>query len=280
MTIISDQKKVEKIVTQSGSSFYWGMKLLEKNQKRAMFSIYSFCRIVDDIADSNLKKKEKLKELQKWIKKIDLIYKSNPVDSLSRELYFTVKKFKLEKRDFISIIQGMKMDINEIIVYPSMKKLESYCDKVAGAVGCLAVCIFGLEGENKRKYAFALGRAFQFTNILRDLKEDSLRNRSYIPMELIKKYNLQKSKPEEILINSKVVSLCNNMRLMTKTYYNAADKLSLKFKKKNLKGPRIMQAMYFAIFKKICKSDWNISKKVKLSKIEKFLLILKIIIRG
>ncbi len=280
MTIISDQKKVEKIVIQSGSSFYWGMKLLEKNQKRAMFSIYSFCRIVDDIADSNLKKKEKLKELQKWIKKIDLIYKSKPVDSLSRELYFTVKKFKLEKKDFISIIQGMKMDINEIIVYPSMKKLESYCDKVAGAVGCLAVCIFGLEGENKRKYAFTLGRAFQFTNILRDLKEDSLRNRSYIPMELIKKYNLQKTKPEEILINSKVVSLCDNMRLMTKNYYNAADKLSLKFEKKNLKGPRIMKAMYFAIFKKICKSDWNISKKVKLSKIEKFILILKIIIRG
>ena len=139
---------------------------------------------------------------------------------------------------------------------------------------------FGLEGENKRKYAFALGRAFQFTNILRDLKEDSLRNRSYIPMELIKKYNLQKTKPEEILINSKVVSLCDNMRLMTKNYYNAADKLSLKFEKKNLKGPRIMKAMYFAIFKKICKSDWNISKKVKLSKIEKFILILKIIIRG
>ena len=114
----------------------------------------------------------------------------------------------------------MEMDINEIIVYPSMKKLELYCDKVAGAVGCLSVCIFGLNEENKRKYAFTLGRAFQFTNILRDLKEDSLRNRSYIPMELIKKYNLQKAKPDEILKNSKLVSLCNNMRLITQNYYN------------------------------------------------------------
>ena len=53
----SDQIKIERIVKNSASSFYWGMKSLSKEKKRAMFSIYAFCRIVDDIADSNLKKK-------------------------------------------------------------------------------------------------------------------------------------------------------------------------------------------------------------------------------
>ena len=61
MSIYSDQEKVRKIILNSGSSFYWGMNILNKREKRAMFSIYSFCRIVDDIADSDLAKSKKLK---------------------------------------------------------------------------------------------------------------------------------------------------------------------------------------------------------------------------
>ena len=56
MSVISDQEKVRKIILNSGSSFYWGMNILDKPKKRAMFSIYSFCRVVDYIADSNLQK--------------------------------------------------------------------------------------------------------------------------------------------------------------------------------------------------------------------------------
>ena len=48
---VDDQIEVKKIVKKSGSSFFWGMNVLDSERKRAMFSIYAFCRIVDDIAD-------------------------------------------------------------------------------------------------------------------------------------------------------------------------------------------------------------------------------------
>ena len=64
-----DQLNVENIVKKSGSSFYWGMKLLPETQKRAMFSVYAFCRVVDDIADNSGTIKSKKTKLNDWKKK-------------------------------------------------------------------------------------------------------------------------------------------------------------------------------------------------------------------
>ncbi len=70
-----DQLNVENIVKRSGSSFYWGMKLLPEFKKRAMFSVYAFCRVVDDIADNSGTIKSKKIKLNDWKKKINSIYK-------------------------------------------------------------------------------------------------------------------------------------------------------------------------------------------------------------
>ena len=69
-----DQQNVENIVKKSGSSFFWGMKLLPKIKKRAMFSVYAFCRVVDDIADNSGKIKSKKIKLNSWKKKINNLY--------------------------------------------------------------------------------------------------------------------------------------------------------------------------------------------------------------
>ena len=105
----ADQYFIEENVRKSGTSFFWGMKRLPKEQKRAMFALYAFCREVDDIADEkNLKKKNKLNQISVWEKKINSIFKERKFkDSLSKELLEAVKKFDLNKSDFISIIKGM-----------------------------------------------------------------------------------------------------------------------------------------------------------------------------
>ena len=64
-----DQLNVENIVKNSGSSFYWGMKLLPEIEKRAMFSVYAFCRVVDDIADNYGTVNSKKIKLNNWKKK-------------------------------------------------------------------------------------------------------------------------------------------------------------------------------------------------------------------
>ena len=93
---VEDQKKINQIVRASGTSFYWGMKILNKERRRAMFTIYAFCRIVDDIADNNQKKIIKLSQLKAWKSKINKIYKNLPSDSITRELLKSKNKFYLK----------------------------------------------------------------------------------------------------------------------------------------------------------------------------------------
>ena len=82
----ADQYFIEENVRKSGTSFFWGMKRLPKEQQRAMFALYAFCREVDDIADEkNLKKKNKLNQISVWEKKINSIFKERKFkDSLSK----------------------------------------------------------------------------------------------------------------------------------------------------------------------------------------------------
>ena len=75
---VDDQIEVKKIVKKSGSSFFWGMNILDSERKRAMFSIYAFCRIVDDIADEIKNKRLKIEKLKSWKKKInDILSQKN-----------------------------------------------------------------------------------------------------------------------------------------------------------------------------------------------------------
>ncbi len=275
MTEKSDQNKVKQIVLSSGTSFYWGMNLLKNEQRRAMFSIYSFCRMVDDIADSKLNKNLKLKRLKEWKKKIHDLYKKISDGFLERELKYSISKYKLKKIDFLDIIEGMEMDINKKIVYPSRKNLELYCDKVAGAVGCLSMDVFEIRTRDSRKYAKLLGRAFQLTNILRDIHEDSLIGRCYIPRELIRKYININTNPKVLIEESKFKSVCKDLIDETERYYFLAGEISKKFDQTKLKAPKLMKAMYKEIFKKICSENWNMRKRVRLSKIEKIKIILK-----
>ena len=108
---LDDTLQVEKNVKQSGSSFYWGMKLLPKEKRRGMFAIYAFCREVDDIAD-DLKNSQiiKKKKLNQWKKDIGRIFKSSSLDnSLKRELNYSIIKFKLENK--FNLINGVYQEL-------------------------------------------------------------------------------------------------------------------------------------------------------------------------
>ena len=276
-----DQKNIKKTVLKSGSSFFWGMNILEKKRRRAIFAVYAFCRTVDDIADSNKSKKEKLLSLKIWRKQIKDVYKNLTFDSLTRELLFSINEFNLKKNDFFEIINGMEMDVRKKIVYPNLKELEKYCDKVAGAVGCLSINIFGISNIREgRKYAIYLGRALQFTNILRDVKEDSVRGRCYLYKELLIEKKLDQVSPTELINRSEIDTICREFLIKTKTYYLMADKKSVSLERNKLLAAEIMKAMYEKLCKKMCRSRWSVKQKVKLNLYEKFVILLFKFMKG
>ena len=277
----TDQYYIEKNVKKSGTSFFWGMKRLPKEQKRAMFALYAFCREIDDIADEkNLEKKVKLKQISIWEKKINLIFKEKQLnDSLSKELFEAVRKFGLKKSNFISIIQGMKMDIIEDIKFPSKKKFDLYCDRVAVAVGYISINIFGINSSEGRNYALNLGRAFQITNIVRDFKEDANRSRCYVPINYLKKYKIKKNLKD--LCNSSELNLILQELLEeANSYFSKSNKISLKLDSKKIIASETMKFFYETIHQKMYKKKIDLDKKIKLNFFEKLKIFIKIIIRG
>ncbi|MBV8919887.1 squalene/phytoene synthase family protein, partial [Bradyrhizobium sp.] len=170
--------------TASGSSFYAAMRILPREQREAMFQIYSFCRQVDDIADSDGPREARLAALQQWRDDIDALYQGRAPARL-RDYAATVKKFGLRREDFLAIIDGMEMDVPADIRAPDMATLDLYCDRVASAVGRLSVRVFGMPEEDGLLLAHHLGRALQLTNILRDIDEDAGLGRLYLPREAL-----------------------------------------------------------------------------------------------
>jgi len=146
--------------TASGSSFYAAMRILPRDQREAMFQIYSFCRQVDDIADSDGPRPERLAALQQWRDDIDALYQGHPPSRL-QDYAASVKRFGLKREDFLAIVDGMEMDVPQDIRAPDLATLDLYCDRVASAVGRLSVRVFGLPEGDGISLAHHLGRALQ-----------------------------------------------------------------------------------------------------------------------
>ena len=274
------QLNVENVVRKSGSSFYWGMKLLPKIEKRAMFSVYAFCRIVDDIADNSGTIKSKKIKLYNWKKKINGLYhkKKKINGSILKELKTSIENFNLEKKDLISIIDGMLMDVKKKIQFPSTSELELYCKRVAVAVGYLSIKIFGLNDHKAKKYAYSLGMAFQLTNIVRDFKEDLEIGRCYIPHVKLKKYGIT-SNISNLEKTSKIQEVLQEILRDADDFFKKADELSINLDQKKIVASELMKEFYKKIHKKMFKKKINIKKKVKLHFFDKTLILFNFILR-
>ena len=275
---VDDQIEVKKIVKKSGSSFFWGMNILDSERKRAMFSIYAFCRIVDDIADEIKNKRLKIEKLKTWKKKINNIFESKKVKScIEKELKIAVEKFKLERLDFYAIIDGMMMDAKSDIKFPKKKNLELYCDRVAVAVGYLSIRIFGLS-EKEKKYAFYLGRAFQLTNIVRDFYEDLKRGRCYIASEYLSIYGVKKD-IKTIMHDPKLQNILQDILHEANVFFEKSNIEAKKISKKQIIASEIMKTFYKAIHTKMFKKKINIEKKIKLNYFQKIYILFSFAVR-
>src|ERR1051325_9010028 len=118
----------------SGSSFYAGMRVLPKAQREAMYAVYGFCRIVDDIADDQTRPiAEQRRELQAWRDDLEALY-AGGAPRRAATLVEPVARYSLAKADFLAVVAGMEMDL-EGVRAPDLATLDLYIDRVAVAVG-------------------------------------------------------------------------------------------------------------------------------------------------
>jgi phytoene synthase len=232
--------------TASGSSFYAAMRILPREQREAMFQIYSFCRQVDDIADSTGPRAERLAALQQWRDDIDALYRGSPPPRL-RDYVASVRKFGLQREDFLAIIDGMEMDVPQEIRAPDSATLDLYCDRVASAVGRLSVRVFGLETDDGILLAHHLGRALQLTNILRDIDEDAGIGRLYLPREELQKAGITSTDPLKVAADPALPKVCAVLVERARAHFAKADEVMARHPRRVVRAPKIMSKYYRAI---------------------------------
>jgi presqualene diphosphate synthase len=261
--------------TASGSSFYAAMRILPQEQREAMFQIYSFCRQVDDIADSDSPRDQRLAALQQWREDIDALYQGHPPARL-RDYVASVKQFGLEREDFLAIVDGMEMDVPQDIRAPDLATLDLYCDRVASAVGRLSVKVFGLPREDGILLAHHLGRALQLTNILRDIDEDAAIGRLYLPSEGLAQAGISSTDPLIVAADPAVPKVCAPLVERARDHFAQADAIMARNSRRAVRAPRIMSKYYGSILALLVARGFaNPRTPVRLNKVARIAILLR-----
>jgi phytoene synthase len=261
--------------TASGSSFYAAMRILPREQREAMFQIYSFCRQVDDIADSQGPRAERLAALQQWRDDIDALYQGHPPPRL-RDYVGSVRTFDLQRTDFLAIVDGMEMDVPQDIRAPDLATLDLYCDRVASAVGRLSVRVFGLPQDDGIQLAHHLGRALQLTNILRDIDEDAAIGRLYLPREGLLHAGITSDDPLKVIAERALPKVCAPLVERARSHFAEADQVMARNWRRVVRAPRIMSRYYRAILELLVARGFAAPRApVRVSKLTRLAIVLR-----
>jgi presqualene diphosphate synthase len=273
---MTDQATIATAAGQaSGSSFYAAMRILPPAQREAMFQIYSFCRQVDDIADSNGPRPERLAAIEQWRQDINALYQGHPPASV-KAYEPAVKTFGLERDDFLAIIDGMAMDIPADIRAPDAATLDLYCDRVASAVGRLSVKVFGIPSPDGEALAHHLGRALQLSNILRDIDEDAAIGRLYLPREALMTSGIYSADPLTVAAHPALPQVCKRVVVQARAHFAAADDIMARHPRRVVKAPRIMSKYYHAILDRLIARGFSSPRTpVRLSKAAKIFILVR-----
>ena len=240
----------------SGSSFYAAMRLLPPAERAAMFAIYAFCRLVDDIADEpGPTTEQRTSELAAWRADLAALYAGAPPPRI-QFLAEHVSRFGLKQPDFLAIVDGMEMDVDGPIIAPDYDKLDLYCDRVASAVGRLSVRIFGMPEAAGLELAFHLGRALQLTNILRDIDEDAEMGRVYLPAEALAAAGVESRDPLAVVSDRRIDRACRWVSAKAHEHYAKADAVLKARPSGRIRSPRLMRQVYSEILSKMEVEGW------------------------
>ena len=248
------------------SSFYAAMRIMPHGQREAMYEIYSFCRVVDDIADDPGEAEGRLQKLEEWRRNIDAIYLGKQREDLSG-LATAVRQFNLDSDDFRAIIDGMEMDVRKSIQAPPFMELDLYCDRVASAVGRLSTRVFGIPDGDGKLLSEHLGRALQLTNILRDLDEDAGIGRLYLPEEFLNEAGITSTEPAAVLAHPALPEVCGRIVSLARWHFAEADTVMKRHSRGKVRTPRVMAEAYKSILRGLVNRGWASPRtRVKIGK--------------
>jgi len=264
----------------SGSSFYYSFLFLPPERRRAITALYAFCREVDDAVDESSDPQLAATKLAWWRQEIAGLYAGTPRHPVSQALAPHIQSFSLEETHMQEIISGMEMDLTQTR-YLDWKGLERYCHRVAGVVGLLAARIFGFSEPRTLEYARELGIAFQLTNIIRDVGEDARKNRIYLPMEDLQKFNVPAADILALRQSDAFRGLMQFEAARARSRYEQAFRSLPPADRKAQRPGLIMAAIYRALLAEIERDGFSVlERRTSLTPLRKFWIAWKTWVAG
>jgi phytoene synthase len=266
------------ITRKSASNLALAFVLLPRAKRDAMSALYAFCREVDDVADDESVPVAKRREqLAAW--RADLrraCADETPQFPVNRELQPVIRRHRLPFEHFDELIRGVEMDL-DVKRYENYEQLEQYCYRVASVVGLLSIEVFGYQNPACRDYAVYLGKALQFTNILRDVRTDAERGRIYIPQAELARFKVSEEEILRFEYTDRFRELAADMAGRAANFYRLARQTLPVEDRRAMVAAELMDSVYWRLLRKLERRKFDVFglEPIRLSKGQKLLLIVR-----
>ena len=268
MTPGEAQRYCTHLTKRSGSNFYYSFLFLPRARREAMYTVYAFCKEVDNAVDEPPPGTDPRQQLDLWRRELAAAYRGSPTFPVTRSLAEHVRRLSIPQTYFEELIKGVEMDLT-VTRYASFDALSLYCYRVASVVGLICLHIFGTTSPRAQDYAVNLGMAFQLTNILRDLKTDAERGRIYVPQEDLSRFGYTEHDLARHTYNLAFADLMRFEAERAREYYAKAERALHALPRNErhaLTVAEIMRAVYSRILQRIQASEFRVfEQRVTLS---------------
>ena len=272
---MTPEQYVQQKAAASGSSFYYAFLFLPKERRAAITAFYAFCREIDDVVDEVVDPGVARTKLGWWQSEVAKAFAGEPSHPVMKALMPLAATYQIEERHLCAVIEGCQMDLEQNR-YLDFAALQRYCHLVAGIVGEVAARIFGQTDDATTAYAHKLGLAFQLTNIIRDVGEDALRGRIYLPVNELQQFDV---KSHELLKREYSARFTALMQFQTQRALGLYDEAlaMLPAADRRAQKPGLMMAsIYRTLLREIAQDNYQVlHQRVSLTPLRKFWLAWK-----
>jgi phytoene synthase len=272
---MNPEQYVQQKTAASGSSFYYAFLFLPPPRRAAITAFYAFCREVDDVVDEVSDPGIARTKLAWWSNEVAQSFAGKPSHPVMQAVMPSVPLFDLRQDQFQAVVRGCEMDLEQTR-YLDFPGLQRYCHLVAGVVGEVAARIFGQTQPATTDYAHKLGLAFQLTNIIRDVGEDALRGRIYLPVNELQQFDVKAHEILQRKHSDRFVALMRFQARRAHALYDEALALLPDADRRAQKPGLMMASIYRTLLREIEADDFQVlNQRVSLTPLRKFWLAWK-----